>query len=135
MKLFTGFEQAQVGANFYMISYAQQRKSIVTFPIFIHPATFEILLWKMERYEKIAVELVTMWVERSIGSQESFGYLISTFIKEHPSIETKEDLERILLASKRIATKIIKEYPSDAPLLLSYKAFSSALDHFIAYLN
>lgn len=89
----------------------------------------------MEISEKIAVELVTMWVERSIGSQESFGYLISTFIKEHPSIETKADVEKVLLTSKKIASKIVTEHPSDAPLLLSYKAFSSALDHFIAYLN
>ena len=89
----------------------------------------------MEISEKTAVELVTMWVERSIGSQESFGYLISNFIKEHPSIETKEDIEKVLLSAKRIASKIIKEHPSDVPLLLSYKAFSSALDHFIAYLN
>lgn len=89
----------------------------------------------MEISEKIAVELVTMWVERSIGSQESFGYLISTFIKEHPSIETRADLEKVLLASEKIAAKIVKEHATDAPLLLSYKAFSSALNHFIAYLN
>jgi hypothetical protein len=86
-------------------------------------------------HEKIAVELVTMWVERSIGSQESFGYLISIFIKEHPLIKTKTDLQKVLLASKKIAGKTVKKYPSDAPLLLSYKAFSSALDHFIACLN
>lgn len=89
----------------------------------------------MEISEKIAVELVTMWVERSIGSQQSFGYLISIFIKEHPSIETVTDLENVLHSAKRIASKIITGHPSDAPLLLSYKAFSSALDHFIAYLN
>jgi hypothetical protein len=89
----------------------------------------------MEMFEKIAVELVTMWVERSIGSQESYGYLISTFIKEHPSIETRADVEKVLMASKRIAAKIVKDHPSDAPLLLSYKAFSSALDNFIAYLS
>jgi hypothetical protein len=89
----------------------------------------------MEISEKVAVELVTMWVERSIGSQESFGYLITTFIEEHPSIETSADVEKVLLASKRIASKIVKGHSSDAPLLLSYKAFSSALDHFITYLN
>ncbi|MFA6057903.1 MAG: hypothetical protein WC756_06880 [Taibaiella sp.] len=89
----------------------------------------------MEMSDKIAVELVTMWVERSIGCQESFGYLISTFIKEHPSIETRADLEKVLVASEKIAAKIVKEHSTDAPLLLSYKAFSSALNHFIAYLN
>jgi hypothetical protein len=89
----------------------------------------------MEISEKVAVELVTMWVERSIGSQESFGYLISIFLKEHPAIETSGDVEKILLSAKRIASKIVIEHPSDAPLLLSYKAFASALDHFISYLN
>jgi hypothetical protein len=53
-------------------------------------------------YDKLALQLVGMWVQKPPGSRESFGYLISSFIKENPFIETIEELEEILTASKRI---------------------------------
>jgi hypothetical protein len=86
-------------------------------------------------YDKLAIELVSMWVDRSVGSQESFGYVISVFLRENPLIETTNDVKAILSASKKMADKVIKQYPHDGALHLSHRAFSSALDHFIACVN
>ncbi|MFA6059462.1 MAG: hypothetical protein WC756_14745 [Taibaiella sp.] len=74
-------------------------------------------------------------MHRPPGCQESFGYLISSFIKNNPFIETIEELEEVLITSKRIAGKIVVQYPSDKYLNLSHKTFSSALDNFINCLN
>lgn len=89
----------------------------------------------MAKYKQLAKELVCLWVERSVGSQESFGYVISVFLKDNPLIVTREDIEGILSASKKIAEEVILQYPHDIPLNLSHKAFSSALDNFISCLN
>jgi hypothetical protein len=86
-------------------------------------------------YDRLALQLVCMWVHRPPGCQESYGYLISSFIKDIPFIETKKELEEVLIASKRIAGKIIVQRPSDIYLNLSHKTFSSALDNFINCLN
>jgi hypothetical protein len=85
--------------------------------------------------DKLALQLVSMWVHRPPECQESFGYLISSFIKDNPFIETKEELEEVLIESKRIANKIAVQYSSDRYLNLSHKTFSSALDNFINCLN
>jgi hypothetical protein len=85
--------------------------------------------------DKIALQLVCLWMHRPPGCQESFGYLISSFIKDNPFIETIEELEEVLTASKKIAGKIVVQYPSDSYLNLSHKTFSSALDNFINCLN
>lgn len=86
-------------------------------------------------YDKLALQLVNMWVQRPPESKESFGYLISLFIKENPFIETIEELEEVLTTSKRIAGSIIVQCPPDNYLNRSHKTFSSALDNFINCLN
>jgi hypothetical protein len=85
--------------------------------------------------DKLALQLVAMWVHRPPDSRESFGYLISSFIKDNPFIETKEELEEVLIASKRIAGKIAVQRSSHIYLNLSHKTFSSALDNFLNCLN
>lgn len=85
--------------------------------------------------DKLALQLVSMWVHRPPECREAFGYLISSFIKDNPFIETKEDLEEVLMASKRMAGKIVVKHSSDTYLNLSHKTFTSALDNFINCLN
>lgn len=85
--------------------------------------------------ERLAVQLITMWVERPAGVQESFGYVISTFLKEHAFAATYGDIREVLSVTKTMAGKIIMDHPHDVALHLSHRAFSSALDSFISYLN
>jgi hypothetical protein len=85
----------------------------------------------MELVEIWGGELVHLWVEKSVGSRESFGYLISDFLNRHPDIHSAEDVRQVLTHARRIAGKVILEHPDDLPLNLSYKAFTSAIDQFI----
>ena len=85
----------------------------------------------MEISVKIAGELINIWRERTIGSQESFGYLISTFLEVHPAIKSMADIKKILWSAKKMASEIAKEFPSGTALHISYKAFASALNQFI----
>lgn len=85
----------------------------------------------MELFETLGAELVTLWMERSVGSQESFGYLISDFLQKHPDIISREDVAAVLQAARIKAAEAISGHGQDKAMNLSYKAFSSALDHFI----
>jgi hypothetical protein len=85
--------------------------------------------------EQLAEKLVSLWVERSVGSQESFGYVISDFLRNNPSIQTTNDVKAVLLDTKRMAVKFAAQFDADIPLHLSHKAFNSALDNFIDRLN
>lgn len=85
--------------------------------------------------EQLAEELVSLWIERSVGSQESFGYVISDFLLNNPEIVTTKDVKSVLLDTKRMAVKFAAQFESDVPLHLSHKAFNSALDNFIDRLN
>lgn len=89
----------------------------------------------MAKNEQLASELVCLWVERSVGSRESFGYIISSFLNEHPLIETRADVEEILSTSRKMAEVVVMRHPNDVPLQLSHKAFTSALDNFISFFN
>lgn len=88
----------------------------------------------MELVELWGQELVNLWVEKSVGSRESFGYLISDFLHRHPDIHSAKDVEDILTIARGMAGKLILEYPDDTPLNLSFKAFTSAIDQFISVL-
>jgi len=89
----------------------------------------------MPKRTLLAKKLVCLWIEKTADHRESFGYVISVFLRKHPMIKTREDVQTILLKSRALAAEEVLKHPDDRSLHSSHKAFSSALDGFIDCLD
>jgi hypothetical protein len=92
---------------------------------------FKIIALQMKFENEWVEELVGKWVERSVGSQESYVYFIREYLSAtFPDCKYSE-LVQLLNQTKEVSQRVLLQYPEDAPLKLSHAAFCSAIDQVI----
>lgn len=86
---------------------------------------------QMEVENEVVDNLVSLWVERSVGNRASFGYIIGEYLSVVLKGCNYFDLMQFLKKTKIASQKIIEQHSDDIPLRLSHAEFCSALDSFI----